>query len=108
MRHGESTWNAEDRLQGQADPPLSARGRLQAEESLERVRHFAPDTVVSSDLVRAVETAEILGYADPVLDPRWREVDIGEWTGRIGGDVRAEVPEGVRRLACRPAPGARR
>jgi len=107
VRHGESTWNAEDRLQGQADPPLSARGRAQAEESLERVRVFAPDTVVSSDLVRAVATAEILGYADPLLDPRWREVDIGEWTGRIGGEVRAEAPEAFAdwRAGRRPAPG---
>jgi probable phosphoglycerate mutase len=107
VRHGESTWNAEDRLQGQADPPLSARGRAQAEESLDRVRAFAPDTVVSSDLVRAVETAAILGYADPVLDRRWREVDIGEWTARIGGEVRAETPEAFAawRAGRRPAPG---
>jgi probable phosphoglycerate mutase len=92
IRHGESTWNAEERLQGQLDPPLSDRGREQAAALRDAVdlSGFAPDHVLCSDLSRARETAEILGL-EPHADPRWREIDIGEWGGRPAAEVDAEV-----------------
>ncbi len=80
IRHGESTWNAEHRLQGQADPPLSELGREQAEALLPFLDGI-PDRRLSSDLTRAVQTAELLGLAGAPTDPRWREIDIGEWAG---------------------------
>ena len=80
VRHGESTWNAEHRLQGQADPPLSELGREQAEALLPFLDGI-PDRRLSSDLTRAVQTAELLGLAGAPTDPRWREIDIGEWAG---------------------------
>ena len=80
IRHGQSTYNAEGRLQGQADPPLSDAGRAEAE----RLKPFLPrfEQVVTSDLVRASETAAILGYPEARRDVRWREIDVGEWSGR--------------------------
>jgi len=84
VRHGQSTYNAEARLQGQADPPLSDAGRLEAE----RLRAFLPpfDAVITSDLRRASETAALLGYPDAERDPRFREIDLGEWAGRLIAD----------------------
>ena len=80
VRHGESTWNAEHRLQGQADPPLSELGREQAEALLPFLDGI-PERRLSSDLTRAVQTAELLGLAGALQDPRWREIDIGDWAG---------------------------
>jgi broad specificity phosphatase PhoE len=90
VRHGQSTWNAEGRLQGQADPPLSELGRREAAALAPLLRDFPPDRVVTSDLVRARESAALMGHPDAVPDPRWREIGVGEWTGR----PLAELPQG--------------
>jgi broad specificity phosphatase PhoE len=91
VRHGESTWNAEERLQGQLDPPLSGRGRAQAEALRPLVAGLGvpPERVVCSDLSRATQTAALLGLAPAVLDPRWREIDVGEWGGRTAAEIDA-------------------
>src|SRR5215217_2235315 len=80
IRHGESTWNAEHRLQGQSDPPLSELGLEQA-AALAPFLDGLPSRAVTSDLTRAVQTADALGLRDVPRDPRWREIDIGEWAG---------------------------
>lgn len=90
-RHGESTWNAAGRWQGQADPPLTEFGRLQALHAAKRVG--AVDLVVSSDLERARDTAliiaEAIGVGPVLVDPDLRERDAGEWSGL----TRAEIEE---------------
>src|SRR5262245_14524749 len=78
VRHGESTYNAEGRLQGQADPPLTPRGRAEAEA----LAGLLDGRVISSDLVRARETAALLGHPDAPTDRRLREIHVGEWEGR--------------------------
>jgi probable phosphoglycerate mutase len=95
VRHGESTWNAEHRLQGQLDPPLSEAGRAQAVELRPLVERLgiAPDRVIVSDLSRARETAELLGLEPGIVDPRWREIDVGEWGGKTAAEVDAESDE---------------
>jgi glucosyl-3-phosphoglycerate phosphatase len=90
VRHGESTWNAEGRLQGQSDPPLSERGRREARALAPLLHHFPKDRVLSSDLERARETAALLGHPEALPDMRWREIDVGEWAGR----PLAELPQG--------------
>jgi probable phosphoglycerate mutase len=83
VRHGESTWNAERRLQGQADTPLSDRGRREAAALAPSLDgSIPPGRVIASDLERARETAALLGHADAPTDPRLREIDVGEWAGR--------------------------
>jgi broad specificity phosphatase PhoE len=92
VRHGESTWNAQERLQGQLDPPLSERGREQARAlgAAVDLTGFPPERIVCSDLTRARETAELLGVAPGRYDERWREIDIGEWGGRTAAEVDAQ------------------
>ena len=82
VRHGQSTYNAQARLQGQADPPLSEAGRREAELLAPALARFPEDRVVTSDLLRARETAALLGYPDARPDARWREIDVGAWAGR--------------------------
>lgn len=102
VRHGETDWNREGRWQGHADPPLNDAGRLQAEQLAGTLAADPPTGVYSSDLRRARETAAIVGdrLGLPVrLDPRLREVDVGEWTGLTHAEVERLYPEGFSRRA---------
>lgn len=91
VRHGETEWNSERRLQGQADAPLSDKGRAQATALAPLFANgFAPDVVVTSDLPRATATAAILGFPEARLDARFREINVGQWTARLIADIRAE------------------
>ncbi len=90
VRHGESTANAEGRLLGRIDAPLTDRGREQAR--LVGASLAGATRVISSPLARARDTAEALGAGVPVeIDDRWVEVDYGEYDGRLLGEVPAEV-----------------
>lgn len=93
LRHGETEWNERRILQGQADPPLSARGRQQARAITGFVTAYGPDLALCSDLQRARETAAIVGFAEACSDPSWREADLGAWTGASIKALRAERPE---------------
>jgi broad specificity phosphatase PhoE len=90
LRHGETEWNERRILQGQADPPLSALGRQQAETIAGFVDAYAPNLAVTSDLRRARETAALVGFTHARPDPSWREADLGEWTGKSKHVLRAE------------------
>jgi probable phosphoglycerate mutase len=84
VRHGETDWNAEGRLQGHSDRPLNARGREQARALAERLAGDEIDAVYASDLARARETAEIVGARlglPVVVDADLREKDWGTWEG---------------------------
>lgn len=84
VRHGETDWNADGRLQGHTDRPLSDYGRRQAWQLAEELEGEQLDAIYSSDLARARETAEIVGerLGLPVeLDPDLREKDWGNWEG---------------------------
>ncbi len=82
VRHGETAWNAAKVLQGQADIPLSPHGRQQAQALAPLVKRWSPQRVFSSDLSRARETLELMGWTGAPTDPRWREADLGAWTSR--------------------------
>jgi probable phosphoglycerate mutase len=93
VRHGQSTWNAEGRWQGRADPPLSDLGRRPAEVAAGAARDAGVTRIVASPLRRAHQTATIVAGAIGVpLDPdaRLQERDAGDWTGR----TRAEIEDG--------------
>ena len=95
IRHGQSVWNAENRWQGQADPPLSPLGEEQARDAAERLAGLEFTGLVSSDLARARRTAEIIGEALglPVqVEPGLREIDVGEWTGFTRAEIDAGWP----------------
>lgn len=95
VRHGESEWNADGRVQGQGDPPLSAAGRDQARRAAKALQGI-DRSVVSSDLRRAKETAEILaealGGGPVVTEPSLREIDVGRWTGLTHPEIEALDP----------------
>jgi glucosyl-3-phosphoglycerate phosphatase len=98
-RHGRTEWNAAGRFQGQLDPPLDDKGRRQAAQAAPYVAvGLAPEdtVVVSSDLVRASETARALTAVLGVqlrLDERLREHGMGSWEGLTRAEVANRFPE---------------
>ena len=103
IRHGETEWNRTSRWQGHTDIPLSAAGILQARCLSSR---FEAETtkfhaLYSSDLRRAMQTAEVLGLVqglrpNPVKE--LRELDVGKWSGLYDHEVAARFPEEWRRV----------
>lgn len=103
VRHGESTWNAQRRVQGQApNIPLTPHGRRDAERAADQLFHLVdaagPLRLVSSDLLRAVQTARELATrlgVEVELDPRLREQALGDMEGLFASDLAAQpVPPG--------------
>ena len=97
VRHGESTWNAVSRWQGQADPPLSPFGERQAEDVGARLAEIATITAVwASNLVRARRTgdliAQCLGIAQVREEPLLRERDVGAWSGLTRDEIEERWP----------------
>ncbi|HAJ51087.1 MAG TPA: histidine phosphatase family protein, partial [Corynebacterium variabile] len=98
IRHGQTEFNKAGRMQGQLDTPLSDAGRDEAIRVAEGLADWPIGTVVSSDLERAVDTAAALAgalFAEArqfTTDPRLRETDLGEWSGRAHEDVDASFP----------------
>jgi phosphoserine phosphatase len=99
-RHGESDWNRSQRWQGFADRPLTDLGRRQAAELAARLNETELDTIYSSDLRRARETAEIVARSKGLevhATPDLREVDVGSWSGLTRAEAEAQFPEGYAR-----------
>lgn len=99
VRHGETQWNAERRIQGQSDSPLTAKGEQQAMQVGERARSLGITHIISSDLGRTKRTAEIIAQAcgcDITFDSRLRELDMGVLEKRQI-DSLTEEEEGWRR-----------
>jgi phosphoserine phosphatase len=114
IRHGESMWNGARRIQGNQDPPLSPRGRRQAELLSRRLGVHLPRAaaVYASPLRRAAETAEAVRAATglPVFpDPDLREMCLGSWEGMTVPEIQAAFPgtyEGwLADPLAHPAPG---
>ena len=106
IRHGETTWNAENRVQGQSDSPLSEVGIAQARALADRLKDEPIAAAYSSDLSRAFETAKII--AEPhglgvIASHTLREADYGEWTGRTMDEVRADWSEAYADYVSDPA-----
>ena len=84
VRHGQTAWNATGRFQGQADPPLDPYGWTQARAASVALAAYRPTRLVSSDLRRARQTAQVIGLRTGLtveLDRRLREVALGTWEG---------------------------
>lgn len=93
VRHGQSTWNAVGRWQGQADPPLTPHGVEQAERAASALEPMV--AVWASDLERAAHTARILAAPRDLVvttDPRMRERAAGPWTGLTRDVIEAQYP----------------
>jgi broad specificity phosphatase PhoE len=102
VRHGQSEWNALSRWQGQADPPLSDLGRVQARTAADAIDTAAKGAaspvagIVSSTLVRALETATIISDALGVyplhLEPDLVERNAGAWSGLTRREIDEQFP----------------
>jgi probable phosphoglycerate mutase len=99
VRHGETDWNAERRLQGSSDIPLNDTGRAQALAAARRLRDRRWDVLVSSPLSRAWETADIigahLGLERSSTYPELSERHFGEAEGATDYEVFDRWPYGV-------------
>lgn len=92
VRHGESAHNAEGRIQGQSDVPLSEFGRRQSEAVADALADASLDIIYSSPLRRAWETAQPVAArsgAPIATDPRLMEIDAGVFQNQL----RAELPD---------------
>ncbi len=92
LRHGQTSWNADGRFQGQTDIDLDAVGRVQAERAAGELVRLSPSAIVSSDLRRARDTAYPLAQLTGLTvatDERLREVYAGTWQGMLGDDIDA-------------------
>jgi broad specificity phosphatase PhoE len=96
VRHGTTTFNETDHLQGRIDNPLNQKGRNEAVRLAARLKCESLDAIFSSPLQRAVETATIVNsYHDLPLTlvPEFSEINLGEWEGLKYSQVREQFPE---------------
>ena len=95
-RHGETDFNVEKRYTGSTDIPLNAKGLRQAEELANRLSDIKFDVIVSSHLLRARQTAEIIrkSVESPmVIMEEFAEVNIGVYEGLTREEAQAQYPE---------------
>lgn len=104
VRHAESTWNRQKKIQGQKDPPLSTYGKREAKLVGKRFKELSFSEVYSSPQKRALETARaIVGKkADISVEEGLREIRLGEWEGKTLGQIRRKYGENFDRWAVRP------
>jgi broad specificity phosphatase PhoE len=97
IRHGQTDWNKEEKIQGRTDIPLNETGILQAEEAAENFKNKEIAKIYSSPLVRAVKTAEIINEKINVSitpDVRLIERDFGDYEGLF---IKDSPMDGLRR-----------
>lgn len=105
IRHGETDWNVKGRYQGQADPPLNARGLAQAHQLARELRGLGLDVLYTSPLRRALETAQVLAQSLGLplhLEPRLMEIHQGDWQCRLRSDIAARYPDLFERWQAEP------
>jgi probable phosphoglycerate mutase len=110
VRHASTDWNADGRMQGRRDVPLSVQGRGEAWRW--RAAFDAAESIrwLSSPLARAVETATLMAGRAPTIEPALVEMDWAEWEGRTLDELAARhgdafVANGRRGLDVRPPGG---
>ncbi len=104
IRHGETDWNAAERLQGHTDIPLNARGQWQAQRVAQALAHEDLDAIYSSDLARAHATAQAIASHNPRLSvgavstrTGLRERGFGVFEGQTRAQVALDYPDAFAR-----------
>lgn len=105
IRHAETVFNREGRVQGFTDSPLSDLGREQARRLRKRLEAIRLGAAASSPAGRAVETARVAldGAVPLATHDGLREMNLGVWEGRVASDIRREYPEEIRLWFDRPS-----
>ena len=96
IRHGETAWNVDTRIQGHLDIPLSANGRWQAERLADALRGEPIKAIYASDLARAWETAQYVGRASEIevtKEEALRERGFGIFEGKTFADIETLLPD---------------
>ena len=96
IRHGETAWNVDTRIQGQLDIPLSPNGRWQAERLADALRGEPIKAIYASDLARAWETAQYVGHASGIevtKEEDLRERGFGIFEGKTFADIETLLPD---------------
>lgn len=105
IRHGETDWNVEGRYQGQADPPLNARGLAQSYQLAEQLKNHPLDLLYTSPLKRAAQTAEIAAQLLGIplyMEARFMEIHQGDWQTRLRAEIDELYPDLFRRWESEP------
>ena len=100
IRHGETTWNVDSRIQGSLDIPLNATGHAQASRLAAALADAPISAIYASDLSRAWETAQHLGRAhqlEVIPEKGLRERRFGEFEGKTFSEIEAHLPEQAQR-----------
>lgn len=95
-RHGQTDYNLQGRIQGQVDIPLNDTGRQQAQRAADDIAALGPTRIVSSPLVRARDTAEVLASLTGLsveIDPGLVEKSFGTWEGLKAADIKKQWPD---------------
>ena len=98
LRHGQTDYNVTGRMQGHLNSVLTSVGHEQAAAAAPVLAALEPDRVVSSDLQRAVDTAEVVGAACGLavkFDARLRETHLGEWQGHTVAEIDRDYPGAI-------------
>jgi broad specificity phosphatase PhoE len=106
VRHGETPWNVTLQYQGQGNVPLNERGQEQARRAAARLARYEVAALYSSDIVRAWQTAEIVGEAlrlAPQAMPELREIDVGQWEGLTPEELYRRFPDHMAEYKRDPA-----
>jgi len=104
LRHGETAWNVDTRIQGQLDIGLNATGARQAQQLGAALADETVAAVYASDLSRAWDTARAVAASlglEVVAEPRLRERAFGHFEGRTFADIEANSPDEARRWRTR-------
>jgi broad specificity phosphatase PhoE len=97
-RHGETDYNAAQRMQGHLDSQLTSTGLSQARRAAPWLAELEPEILVTSDLSRAGDTAAVLAAETGIplrVDKRLRETHLGTWQGLTHAEVEALCPDGI-------------
>ncbi|MEK4868207.1 histidine phosphatase family protein [Niallia sp. FSL W8-1348] len=103
IRHGETDWNVQGKIQGSKNIKLNSKGIIQAEQLSEKIvdLQYSFSKIYSSPQERAVQTAEILSRTtgiNYIIRNGLQEIDLGEWEGRSWSEVQEIYPRGYEQL----------
>lgn len=105
VRHGETEWNREDRIQGRMNSSLTEKGRKSARLLGERLKEIEFAGVITSPSERTLETTELILEGRDLLyqrDERVMEMDMGPWQGLTKTEIREKFPEAYDCFMTRP------